>query len=106
MKTQGQVQSEIKETEDLIINRTSEFTGDVGDFEHFITLGIERELYAFTKNDYVGRKPNEQDFNDILFNIRILQSILELTQKKQWLENELEKQLLENELEKLKTVLN
>ena len=86
--------NEIVQTDVLIINRTEEFVGDIEYFQAFVRIAIEKELFALTQNDYVGDKPNQKQFSDILFNNHILVNMFDLIVKKEMLRE----QILDNQI--------
>ena len=92
MKTQDQLQNEIKQNDTLIINRTAEFAGSIEDFEWFIQRATTRQLHAFNASDFEGKKPSFEDFEAILHNIDILKEMMQLMTQKQLLEHELQRQ--------------
>ena len=97
MKTKFELQNKISDAEKLIVNYTDEFTDEIEDFQSFIREAIEKELFALTQNDYVGIKPNQKQFKNIVFNSHILEDIFDLMQTKQ---------IAKYQIEKLETVLN
>ena len=49
------------------------------------------QLHAFTSNEYPYTKPTLKEFEEIMFNIDMLNDMLDLTAQKQILESELYK---------------
>ena len=99
MKTTDELKIEIVQTDVLIINRTEGFMGDVEvieAYETFVRNAIEKELFTLTQNDYVGTKPTQKQFSDILSNNYILENMFDLIVKK----GMLREQILENQIDK------
>ncbi len=89
--TEQELLTKITELENRIGSRASEFIGEVGDFHWFLKQGIAKELHSMTTSGYEGSKPTLKEFEEIMFNIDMLNDILDLTAQKQILESELYK---------------
>lgn len=83
------LETKITELETTIINRTSEFLGEISMFQHFLKQSITMQLHAFTSNEYPYTKPSLKEFEEIMFNIDMLNDMLDLMTDKQVLESEL-----------------
>lgn len=83
-----ELETKIKELETKIVNRSSEFMGEVSMFQFFLRQSTTMQLHAFTANDYPYLKPDFKDFENIMFNIDMLHNMLDLMAEKQYLENE------------------
>jgi hypothetical protein len=89
--TEQELRAEIKELEKTIGYRSSEFTGEVGDFQWFLKQGIAKELHSMTTSEHQGIKPTLREMEDIMFNITNLNDIFDLLSKREYLESELSK---------------
>ena len=85
------LETKIKELETTIVNRSSEFSGEISIFQYFLKQSITMQLHAFTSNEYPYTKPSLKEFEEIMFNIDMLNDMLDLTAQKQILESELYK---------------
>jgi len=86
-----ELETKIKELETIIVHRSSEFLGEVSMFQFFLSQSITMQLHAFMSNEYPYTKPTLKEFEEIMFNIDMLNDILDLTAQKQILEWELYK---------------
>jgi hypothetical protein len=89
--TNIEVKQQIEELQQTIVNRNGEFAGDIADFQFFLRTAIERQLHAFTSNDFPYEKPNLREFENIMHNNLLLNDVFECMSKIQLLEAKLEK---------------
>lgn len=83
---------QITELERIITIRSSEFTGEIGDFQWFLRQGIAKELHSMTTSEHQGQKPSLRDIEDVMFNITILDDLFKLLSKREYLELVLSKE--------------
>lgn len=82
----------IAELEKTIINRSREFSGEIGDFHWFLKTAMTMQIHAYTSNDYPYRKPDLKEFEDIMFNIEVLREMFDCLSEIQYLEEKMEKE--------------
>jgi hypothetical protein len=87
--TEQELRKEIKKIDKLIISRASEFIGEVSDFSWFLRRGIAKELHAMTSSEYELIKPTLREFEDIMFNIEMLNDIFDKISEREYLESKL-----------------
>ncbi|MBF2709455.1 hypothetical protein [Flavobacterium soyangense] len=86
-----EVKQQIEKLQQTIVHRAEEFAGDISAFQFFIRTAIERQLHAFTSNEFPYEKPNLEEFENIMNNNLLLNDMFECMAKIKILEAELEK---------------
>ena len=89
--TEQELNKRIEKTERLIISRAGEFQGEIGQFQWFLKRGIAKELHAMTTTEYDCAKPTISEFENLMFNIEMLNDMFEKMCEREYLFSELEK---------------
>ena len=76
---------QIEKLQVKLLSRSGEVAGEIGDFQYFIKSAISAKLHAFTSNEYPSNKPNLEDFENIMFNVDMLNDMLECMNEIQYL---------------------
>ena len=88
---QVEAKQQIEKLQVKLLSRSGEIIGEIGDFQYFIKSAISAKLHAFTSNEYPSNKPNLEDFENIMFNIDMLNNMFDCMNKIQHLETDLYK---------------
>ena len=68
-----------------LLSRSGEVAGEIGDFQYFIKSAISAKLHALTSNEYPNAKPTLEQFENIMFNVDMLNDMLECMNEIQYL---------------------
>lgn len=88
---QLEAKQQIEKLQKTLLIRSGEFLGEIGDFQYFIKCAISTQLHAFTSNEYPYTKPDLEEFENIMFNIDMLNNMFDCMNKIQHLETDLYK---------------
>ena len=90
--TEQETTEKIKELRNRINIVTNGFFGEIGEFRWFLTQGIAKQLHSMTTPEYVYKKSNLEEFENIVININVLNNIFDLLNEIESLNSDYEKQ--------------
>ena len=73
---QVEAKQQIEKLQVKLLSRSGEIIGEIGDFQYFIKSAISAKLHALTSNEYPNTKPTLEQFENIMFNIDMLNDML------------------------------
>ena len=82
---QLEAKQQIEKLQKTLLIRSGEFLGEIGDFQYFIKSAISAKLHAFTSNEYPNAKPTLEQFENLMFNVDMLNDMLECMNEIQYL---------------------
>ena len=88
---QVEAKQQIEKLQVKLLSRSGEIIGEIGDFQYFIKSAISAKLHALTSNEYPNTKPTLEQFENIMFNIDMLNDMLGCMNEIQYLGKDLYK---------------
>lgn len=94
--TETELREKLQNIESKLASRTTEFVGEIGNFQYFIKQGIAKQLHSMTTNVHEENKLTLKEVEKIMFNISMLEEIFTLIGKREYVEHHLYKDMQEH----------